>query len=61
MTATPAIPFSYFDPAQKKYVDLTIPAVTIKVLSGGATAEAQAIAQVAAAATNERAAVNSER
>ena len=54
MTATPAIPFSYFDPAQKKYVDLTIPAVTIKVLSGGATAEAQAIAQVAAAATNER-------
>ena len=54
MTATPAIPFSCFDPAQKKYVDLTIPAVTIKVLSGGATAEAQAIAQVAAAATNER-------
>lgn len=54
MTATPAIPFSYFDPAQKKYVDLTIPAVPIEILSGLATAEAQAIAQAAAATTGER-------
>ena len=54
MTATPAIPFSYFDPQQKAYVDLTIPAMPIEVLSGGATAEAQAIAQVAAATTSER-------
>ena len=54
MTVTPAIPFSYFDPQQKTYVNATIPPVPIEVLSGGATAEAQAIAQVAAAATNER-------
>lgn len=53
MTATPAIPFSYFDPQQKTYVDLTIPAVPIKVVAGLATAEAQAIAQAAAAMTND--------
>ena len=29
--ATPAIPFSYFDPAKKIYVDLTIPAVPLTV------------------------------
>lgn len=30
--ATPAIPFSYFDPQQKRYVDITIPPVPIRVL-----------------------------
>jgi hypothetical protein len=49
MTATPAIPFSYFDPELKKYVDLTIPSLPLTVRSGLATAEAQAIAQAAAA------------
>lgn len=29
--ATPAIPFSYFDPRQKIYIDLTIPPVPIRV------------------------------
>lgn len=53
MKATPAIPFSYFDPAQKKYVDLTIPALPIEVMAGLATAEAQAFAQAAAATTND--------
>jgi hypothetical protein len=50
MVATPAIPFSYFDPRQKTYVNLTIPSVAIEILAGAATAEAQAIAQSAAAA-----------
>jgi hypothetical protein len=49
MTMTPAIPFSYFDPEQKKYVDLTIPAVPITVRAGAVTDEAQSIAQAAAA------------
>ena len=53
MTATPEIPFSYFDPQKKAYVNLTIPAMPISVLKGMATAEAQAIAQAAAATTNE--------
>lgn len=54
MTATPAIAFSYFDPQQKAYVDLTIPPMPIEVLAGTATAEAQAFAQAAATATDER-------
>ena len=40
---TPRIPFSYFDPKQMTYVDLTIPSIPIRVLatggSGGATNE----------------------
>jgi len=54
MTTTPAIPFSYFDPQQKTYVDLTIPAVPINIGAGTATAEAQAIAQAAAATTGDK-------
>ena len=53
MTTTPAIPFSYFDPQRKAYVDLTIPELPIEVLAGTATAEAQAFAQAAATTTNE--------
>ena len=30
--STPAIPFSYFDPNKKSYVDLTVPPVPVKVL-----------------------------
>ena len=47
MTA-PAIPFSYFDPQAKTYVDLTISGGAIKVVAGLATAAAtmaQAMAQ----------------
>lgn len=54
MTATPTIPFSYFNPQSKTYVDLTIPSLSITVLAGKATAEAQAIAQVAAAVSNDK-------
>lgn len=54
MQATPAIPFSYFDPDAKAYRDLTIPAVAVRVAAGVATAEAQAIAQAAAAQTNDQ-------
>lgn len=32
MTPTPKIPFSYFDPQARRYVDLTVPATTILVL-----------------------------
>lgn len=49
MTTTPAIPFSYFDPDLKKYVDLTIPALPLTVRAGTASDEAQALAQAAAA------------
>jgi len=33
--ATPAIPFSYFDPASAKYVDLTIPQLPVTVVGEG--------------------------
>jgi hypothetical protein len=33
--ATPAIPFSCFDPASGGYVDLTIPALPVTILEGG--------------------------
>lgn len=49
LTATPAIPFAVFDPEQKQYVDLTIPPQSITVRAGAASAEAQALAQAAAA------------
>jgi hypothetical protein len=32
VTATPAIPFCYFNPQSRKFVDLTIPSVPVKVL-----------------------------
>jgi len=51
--STPEIPFSYFDPVRKSYVDLTIPALPVNVVGGTATAEAQAIAQIAAATTSK--------
>ncbi len=40
LRATPAIPFSSFDPVLEKYVDLTIPPVPITILPGGTTADA---------------------
>lgn len=54
VTTTPAIPFSYFDPAQKTYVDLTIPPVPITVMAapGGTVATAE-IAKVSAPGFDE--------
>jgi hypothetical protein len=43
--ATPAIPFSYFDPGRGAYVDLTIPPVTLTVKGGVASADARALTQ----------------
>jgi hypothetical protein len=43
--ATPAIPFSYFDPDRGVYVDLTIPPASITVKGGAASADAQALLQ----------------
>jgi hypothetical protein len=40
--ATPAIPFSSFDPDRGEYVDLTIPPVAVTVLGAGAAADADA-------------------
>ena len=37
LTSTPAIPFSYFDPARAVYVDLTLPPVAIEVRTGALT------------------------
>jgi hypothetical protein len=41
--ATPAIPFSYFDPKHRDYVDLTIPQMPVQVLPGTMPADLQAI------------------
>jgi len=42
VVATPAIPFSYFDPALGVYVDLTIPPIPVQVLPGEAVAGTEA-------------------
>ena len=43
-TNTPAIPFSYFDPARGAYMDLTVPAVSVTI-SPAATADSQLLAK----------------
>ena len=48
--ATPAIPFSYFDPDAAKYVDLTIAPVPVVVVGDGLPAEVSAPAEDADAA-----------
>jgi hypothetical protein len=40
---TPAIPFSFFDPARDQYVDLTIPPLSVTVLPGPNTVDLQAL------------------
>jgi hypothetical protein len=40
--ATPAIPFSCFDPARGKYIDLTIPSLPVTVLAGETRTNADA-------------------
>jgi hypothetical protein len=44
-TATPAIPFSYFNPARGAYVDLTIPAVSVTINPAATTADSQIVAK----------------
>ena len=41
--ATPAIPFSYFDPRREAYLDLTIPAQSVTVEPGASPAEVAAL------------------
>ena len=43
--ATPAIPFSYFDPKRAAYVDLTIPAVPVTVQPGEKSADLRVLQQ----------------
>jgi hypothetical protein len=43
--ATPAIPFSYFDPKRAAYVDLTIPSVPITVTPGATATDPQILAE----------------
>jgi hypothetical protein len=43
--ATPAIPFSFFDPNRAAYVDLTIPSTPVTVLPGRAPVDAAAVLQ----------------
>jgi hypothetical protein len=42
-SATPSIPFSYFDPSRAVYADLTIPSVPITVSTGAAPADLQVL------------------
>jgi hypothetical protein len=49
VNATPAIPFSFFDPKRKAYIDATIPPVAIRVLPAPGAGPA-AVAEVARAA-----------
>ncbi len=52
--ATPAIPFSYFDPASKAYVDLTVPPMPINVAPAPlATTPAAPLPVVSHVATND--------
>jgi hypothetical protein len=44
-TNTPAIPFSYFDPARGTYMDLTIPAVSVTISPAATTVDSQAMAK----------------
>ena len=52
--ATPEIPFSCFDPDLGRYVDLSIPAMPIKVLPGAATTGPNDLAPLAAEAIPEK-------
>jgi hypothetical protein len=47
LSATPAIPFSCFDPARGQYVDLTIPSLPVRVLAGETGTNADAALMLA--------------
>jgi hypothetical protein len=51
--ATPAIPFSYFDPKRACYVDLTVPPAPLTVTPGAAPGDLQALRQPDAAPAGE--------
>jgi hypothetical protein len=59
--ATPAIPFSYFDPRKKAYVDVTIPPVALTVKPSASGAHAQARPGPAAANPDDDDATSHER
>jgi hypothetical protein len=48
--ATPAIPFSCFDPTHSAYTDLTVPSLPVTVKPGAAAADLNALVQASAAA-----------
>ena len=47
---TPVIPFSYFDPDQAAFVDLSVPSASVTVKPGAAPVDIEALAQLEAAA-----------
>lgn len=51
--ATPAIPFSCFNPSRGEYVDLTIPPVPVLIKPGAAPAEVRALAEANATVPRE--------
>ena len=54
ITATPVIPFSYFDPERAAYVDLSIPSVPVEVTSGALTSAARLWAELGMAADDAK-------
>ncbi|MBC8095790.1 MAG: BatD family protein, partial [Akkermansiaceae bacterium] len=53
MTETPDIPFSYFDPDQGKYFDLTIPPLPVTVLPGTSTVDVPTLSAMNAESSRE--------
>jgi hypothetical protein len=49
LQATPAIPFSYFDPLHATYSDLTIPPLPVKILPGSIPADLRVVREANAA------------
>ena len=56
--ATPAIPFSCFDPARGNYVDLSIPSIPISVLTGDALTNADTALMLSENATEPEAKIS---
>ena len=54
VSATPPIPYSYFDPTSGSYADLTIPPVPVTVKPGVAPADLAALRQAGSAAKPEK-------
>ncbi len=48
VTQTPEIPFSFFDPVQERYRNLSIPGIPVEVESGSMAVDTQALEQAAA-------------
>jgi len=52
-SATPKIPFSYFDPTKAAYVDLTVPSVKVTVKAGAVPVDMAALTNAGASSTTE--------